>query len=131
MTDKTLHEKLADIGGCHDRFCLITGPRSGQVTNGGCNCVRASDKAFRALHYHWAEHKKDTARIAELEAQLAKARGVIAPFAKEAENFESDFYGDDIRPTLGNVGDGDCEPTLFTIGDLRRARAFMEGRKDG
>jgi hypothetical protein len=26
------------IGGCHDRFCVITGRRTGVVTNGGCNC---------------------------------------------------------------------------------------------
>ena len=75
MSEKTLEEKLADIGGCHDRFCLITGRRSGQVTNGGCNCVRVSDKAYRALHYHWDEREKNTARISELEAELAERMG--------------------------------------------------------
>ena len=26
------------IGGCADRFCVITGRRTGMVTNGGCRC---------------------------------------------------------------------------------------------
>jgi hypothetical protein len=30
--------KREAIGGCYDRFCYITGKRTGQVTNGGCRC---------------------------------------------------------------------------------------------
>jgi len=28
------------IGGCGDRFCFITGKRTGMVTNAGCSCSR-------------------------------------------------------------------------------------------
>jgi len=32
--------RLDQIGGCANRMCYVTGPRSGMVTNGRCNCLR-------------------------------------------------------------------------------------------
>lgn len=36
---KEFDRKRHEIGGCYDRFCYITGKRTGQVTNGGCRCA--------------------------------------------------------------------------------------------
>lgn len=37
----TFQAKRVTLAGCTDRFCYITGPRKGQVTNGGCRCLVA------------------------------------------------------------------------------------------
>lgn len=44
--ERTVREALRDcdatmetVSGCTDRFCYLTGPGKGQVTNGGCRCV--------------------------------------------------------------------------------------------
>lgn len=60
--------------GCQDRFCYLTGPRTGQVTNGGCRCVR-EQPARAALMRLWRENEK-------LRAALVKLRNcdwVITP----------------------------------------------------
>ena len=45
--DARLSETMSQLEGCTDRFCYITGPRTGQVTNGGCRCV--CDQPVRSL----------------------------------------------------------------------------------
>ena len=45
--DARLTETMSQLEGCTDRFCYITGPRTGQVTNGGCRCV--CDQPVRSL----------------------------------------------------------------------------------
>lgn len=40
MSDKTVREILfKPFKGCSDHGCLITGPKGGMGTNGGCRCV--------------------------------------------------------------------------------------------
>lgn len=61
--DRSLSETLASVGGCMDRFCYLTGPRSGQVTNGGCRCVTDQRARQVLLAFHRlrsALHAADT-----------------------------------------------------------------------
>lgn len=50
--DSDLGKTLATVGGCMDRFCYLTGPRSGQVTNGGCRCVTDQRARQVLLAFH-------------------------------------------------------------------------------
>lgn len=75
-------------------------------------------------------HLPDEARIAALEAENARLREALAPFAKEADAWWSELP-DEARPWIaepGNVGGADAE---FSLHDLRRARAALgEGGGD-
>jgi histidinol phosphatase-like enzyme len=43
-----LETRLKEIGGCMDRFCYLPG----QVTNGGCSCLKSTVKMQQALSAH-------------------------------------------------------------------------------
>lgn len=38
-------ERMAEIGGCGDGYCLVTGHAKGIHTNGGCRCFMNQMKA--------------------------------------------------------------------------------------
>ncbi len=40
---------MADIGGCGDGYCSVTGKAKGQHTNGGCRCSGNKMTAQRAM----------------------------------------------------------------------------------
>lgn len=42
-------EELKQIGGCGDGYCLVTGKRRGQHTNGGCHCWNEKYRAQLAM----------------------------------------------------------------------------------
>lgn len=50
--DAQLSETISRLEGCADRFCYITGYRSGQVTNGGCQCVRDQNIRRLLMRFH-------------------------------------------------------------------------------
>lgn len=57
-----LDEKTATLTGCTDRFCYITGRRTGMVTNGGCRCLNhPSKQQLRDLmkRAHWISDFRD------------------------------------------------------------------------
>ncbi len=74
--------------------------------------------------------RMDTARIEALEAENARLREALAPFAKAADNFDEFKINDDaewfaysgIQRATGSVG-------AITVADLRAARRVREGGK--
>lgn len=77
-----LRGKPADgVTGCMDRFCYLTGPRTGQVTNGGCRCV--PDQPTRAVLM--ALHKQRAESVDHLE-RMHKALEEITEFTAAAED---------------------------------------------
>ena len=74
------------------------------------------------------------ARIAELEKRLAGAERVIEPFAKAAQEIDERFYSE--TGGQGPLGGGNFvtimplgdEWEVATLGHLRAARAYMEGK---
>lgn len=57
-----LDEKTEALTGCTDRFCYITGRRTGMVTNGGCRCLHnPSQQQLHALmkRAHWISDFRD------------------------------------------------------------------------
>ena len=51
-----------EIGGCHDRFCIITGKRTGMVTNGGCGCSKRA-AAIQKLAFYTENFRENMANI--------------------------------------------------------------------
>lgn len=48
--------RRAALDGCYDRFCYITGPRKGQVTNGGCRCLFSQNGRYHMQKAaHWMQ----------------------------------------------------------------------------
>lgn len=57
-----LDNKTSTLTGCADRFCYITGRRTGMVTNGGCRCLNhPSNETLRKLmkRAHWINDFRD------------------------------------------------------------------------
>lgn len=66
-------------------------------------------------------------RVEALSAEVGKLTEALEPFAKQADEFNDD-WPDSMRPVCG-VPDEDPEDddnATFTLGDLRRARAFRD-----
>lgn len=63
------------VTGCLDGYCHITGERTGQHTNGGCNCLRGLEPRIRRnveKSFYRLRNKID-----ELESKLEKASNTI------------------------------------------------------
>jgi hypothetical protein len=67
------------------------------------------------------DFKRAAARITELEAENARLREALQPFASAADDTSGEY--DDQNPL--DYYDG------LTLGDLRRARAALAGQGDG
>lgn len=68
--------RLAEIGGCMDRFCFVTGPRTGQVTNGGCRCYQNQVKMQQVGHANAELFAVIDTTLARVEAALAETEEV-------------------------------------------------------
>lgn len=66
------------------------------------------------------------ARLERLEADNARLRAALKPFAKEAAQWGSGFT-DDGRIYVLPTGSGNNR-AKFNVGDLRKARAALEGK---
>lgn len=67
--------------------------------------------------------------IAALKERLREAGEVVKPFAREADAWW-DKIVDDARPWIAEPGGVGGDDAKFTIGDLRRARAFLQEKDD-
>lgn len=72
MTDKvkqmrdalSLFDTIAEsVGGCSDRYCYVTGKRTGQVTNGGCRCLSRKDVTTYKMAYAGRRLRDDLLKI--------------------------------------------------------------------
>ena len=63
---EVLSQRLEGIGGCTDGHCLVTGPRKGMHTNGGCSCLRHDKyKAERVVSQYHIFHRAIIAALKE------------------------------------------------------------------
>jgi hypothetical protein len=63
---EVLSQRLEGIGGCTDGHCLVTGPRKGMHTNGGCSCLRHDKyKAERVVSQYHIFHREIIAALKE------------------------------------------------------------------
>jgi hypothetical protein len=65
--------------------------------------------------------------IAALRARLAEAEAALEPFAEESNDWSG--TSDNVCPIIMEDRKAGGEPARFSIGDLRRAAAFL-ARKD-
>ena len=83
----------------------------------------------KGLLYWKGKHEQQSARIADLEAENKKLRGLLKPFAAVTEDEIELWYGLEVEgdPLVPDDADLLLNESSPTVGDLRAARAALNG----